>query len=76
LAASSDGRDAAVLLGAAEAVMEAAGVTFGPAEERLRAIVLSGLRVRYPEPEIEELVGSGRGVEAEDAVALARSYLG
>jgi serine/threonine-protein kinase PknK len=76
LAASSDGRDAAVLLGAAEAVMEAAGVTFGPAEERLRAIVLSELRGRYPEPEIEELVGSGRGVEAEDAVALARSYLG
>jgi predicted ATPase len=76
LAASSDGRDAAVLLGAAEAVMEAAGAAFGPAEERLRAMVLSELRGRHPEPEVEDLVRSGRGVEAEDAVALARSYLG
>jgi non-specific serine/threonine protein kinase len=63
VAAQSDGHDATLLLHAAEALMDEAGATFGPAEQRLRELVLSQLG--------EE--GADAGVD--DAVALAREYL-
>jgi predicted ATPase/class 3 adenylate cyclase len=63
VAARSDGRDARLLLGAAEALMDEAGATFGPAEQRLRELVLSELDEEPAEAEVEA------------AVALAREYL-
>jgi predicted ATPase len=75
VAVSADARDAALLLGASEAVMDSVGVAFGPAEQRLREIVLSELRESQSSEQSEELLRSGRGVEVEDAVALARSFL-
>jgi predicted ATPase/class 3 adenylate cyclase len=75
VAARSEGRDAARLVGAADALMDAGGVEFGPAEQRLRGLVLSELRERHTNGEVEELVQSGRAVGVEGAVALARQYL-
>jgi hypothetical protein len=75
VAASSDGRAAGRLVGAADATMESVGVAFGPAEQRLRGFVLSELLAQQSEAEIEELIHSGRTIDADDAVALARKYL-
>jgi hypothetical protein len=72
---SGEARDAAVLLGASEALMDSVGVAFGPAEQRLREIVLSELRESQSSEQNEELLRSGRGVEVEDAITLARSFL-
>jgi non-specific serine/threonine protein kinase len=75
LAARSDNRDAAFLVGAADGIMDAAGAVFGRAEQRLRSMSLSVLREQYADVEARELVGLGRALEVEDAVALARQYL-
>jgi predicted ATPase len=75
VAVNAEARDAAVLLGASEALMDSVGVAFGPAEQRLREIVLSELRERQSDQQNEELVGSGRAVDVEHAVALARRFL-
>jgi predicted ATPase len=65
VAASSDDRDATALLGAADAIMDAVGVAFGPAEQRLRSMVLAELGEQEPAAEIGP----------EDAVAIARRHL-
>jgi predicted ATPase len=75
VAARDDGREAALLVGAADATMDAAGAAFGPAEQRLRSLVLSELRARQSEEEVDEAVRRGRFVDVDDAVALARTYL-
>jgi predicted ATPase/class 3 adenylate cyclase len=75
LAESSDPEAAATLVGAADGAMEAAGVTFGPAEGRLRAWVLSELEARTAQSEVEESIRSGRALPIADAVSLARRFL-
>jgi len=71
----SDPGAAAVLLGAADGAVEAAGVTLGPAEQRLREWTLSKLRERCDPGELEESLRSGRELPTDDAVSLARKYL-
>jgi predicted ATPase len=75
LAASSDPGVAATLLGAADGALEAAGVTFGPAEQKLRAWVLSELAGRCDPREVEASMLSGRALPMDDVVSLARQYL-
>jgi predicted ATPase/class 3 adenylate cyclase len=75
VATRRDGPDAALLVGAADGIMDSVGVAFGPAEQRLRGLVLSELRDRHPEAKVEELLHSGRDLDVEEAVGLARSYL-
>ena len=75
LAAFSDPEVAATLLGAADGTVEAAGVTFGPAEQKLRAWVLSKLAGRCDPREVEDSMLSGRALPLDDAVLLAQRYL-
>ena len=75
LAAPSDPQAAAVLIGAADGAVESAGVTFGPAEQRLREWVLSGLDGRWDAAEVEQSIRAGRALSIAEAVSLARRYL-
>jgi predicted ATPase/class 3 adenylate cyclase len=75
LAESSDPAAAAVLLGAADGAVKAAGVTLGPAEQRLREWILSKLEERIDASDLEESLQSGRELPIDDAVSLARQYL-
>ena len=75
LVAPVEPRDAVVLLAAADAAVESAGATFGPAEQRLRKRVLS-LLCEQPEPaRLEQTARPGGGLAPDDAVSLARGYL-
>ena len=74
-AAMIDPPNAARLLGAAEAAVESAGAALGPAEQRLRHWTLSVLDDRLSPAELEEALRSGRALDADDAVSLARQYL-
>jgi predicted ATPase/class 3 adenylate cyclase len=75
LAAPSDPRAAATLLGAADGTVEAADVTLGPAEQKLRTWVLSELAGCCDPRDLEEFLQSGRALPMDDAVSLAREYL-
>ena len=75
LAESSDPGAAAVLLGAADGAVDTAGVTLGPAEQRLREWTLSKLKERIDPSDLEESLQSGRELPIDGAVSLARQYL-
>jgi predicted ATPase len=75
LAGPSDSCAAAVLLGAADGAVEAADVTLGPAEQRLREWTLSRLRGHCDPRDLEESLRLGREFPTADAVSLARKYL-
>jgi predicted ATPase/class 3 adenylate cyclase len=75
LAVSSEPTAAATLLGAADGAVEAAGVTFGPAEQRLRQWVLSQLDSRFDSGGLEESLQTGRALTIDGAVTLAHQYL-
>jgi predicted ATPase len=75
LAAPIDPTDAARLLGAAEAAVESAGAALGPAERRLRSWTITVLEKELASPELERELQSGRALELEKAVSLARQYL-
>ena len=55
--------------------MASAGVTFGPAEQRLRDWMLSKLEERCDPRDLEESMLSGRALPMDDAVSLAQRYL-
>jgi len=75
LAATIDPPDAAHLLGAVEAAVESAGAALGPAEQRLRSWTITVLEKELALPELERELQSGRALELEEAVSLARQYL-
>jgi predicted ATPase len=75
LAATSEPRDALILLGAGEAAVQSAGAALGPAEQRLREWILAPLRRRLGANEVEKGLESGRSLSIEDAVSLARRYV-
>jgi predicted ATPase/class 3 adenylate cyclase len=75
IAASREPATAATLLGAADGAVESAGVTFGPAEQRLREWVLSQLEGHIDPGDLEEFLRSGRALSMADAVSLARRHL-
>jgi predicted ATPase len=74
LAAEVEPRDAATLLGTAEAV-ESAGAALGPAEEKLREWTLALLREQLGPAELQEGLQAGRALPMRDGVSLARKYL-
>jgi predicted ATPase/class 3 adenylate cyclase len=76
LATTNGPREACLLLGAAERVVESAGARLGPAEQRLREWVLSRVRQPLSPTERDESVQAGRGLSLDEAVSLARTYLG
>jgi hypothetical protein len=63
------------LLGAADGAVESAGVTFGPAEQRLRRWVLMRLDERIDRGALEQALQTGRALPIGDAVRLAQQYL-
>ena len=75
LAAATAPAESGVLLGAADAAMEAVGIRFGPAEQRLRRWALSAVGERCDQVELEDAFRRGRELHVEGAVALARQYL-
>jgi predicted ATPase len=75
LAAAVEPREALILLGTAEAAVQSAGGTLGPAEEKLREWVLTLLRERLGPAELEEGLQAGRALPMQDGVLLARKYL-
>ena len=75
LVAPVEPRDAVVLLAAADAAVESAGATFGPAEQRLRKRVLSLLREQPKPARLEQTARPGGGLAPDDAVSLALGYL-
>jgi predicted ATPase/class 3 adenylate cyclase len=75
LAEPSDPAAAASLLGAADGAVASAGVTFGPAEQRLRDWILSKLEERCEPRDLEASMLSGRALPMDDAVSLAQRYL-
>jgi predicted ATPase/class 3 adenylate cyclase/predicted negative regulator of RcsB-dependent stress response len=76
LAAATEPREALLLLGSGEAAVESAGAALGPAERRLRGWILGPLLERVEADEVEKGLDTGRSLSIEDAVLLARRYLG
>ena len=75
LAAEIKPTDSARLLGAAEAAVESGGAALGPAEQRLRSWTIAVLEKQLAPPELQEALESGRAMELDGAVSLARHYL-